>query len=50
VPVPGIDYDRFFELPMEAANELTAAVNNHISETLIRQAFDELHLLKSATA
>ncbi len=33
VPVPGIDYDRFFELPMEAANELTAAVNNHISET-----------------
>ncbi len=30
VPIPGIDYDRTFELPMEEASELPSAVSHHI--------------------
>ncbi|NOQ17226.1 MAG: hypothetical protein GQ581_09215 [Methyloprofundus sp.] len=40
VPVPGIDYDRFFEVPMEAASELTSKVNSHIAETQVSEIIE----------
>ncbi|NOQ17338.1 MAG: hypothetical protein GQ581_09780 [Methyloprofundus sp.] len=49
VPVPGIDYDRIFELPMEAASELTAAVNSHISENQTSEVIENNRMDEKST-